>query len=37
MHLFLVAAAAIVLILNGVAILMVRVWNPSAENEETRN
>jgi ABC-type transport system involved in multi-copper enzyme maturation permease subunit len=32
-HLFLVTAAAIALLLNGVAIAMVRVWNPSREAE----
>ena len=30
-HLFLVTAGAITVLLNGVAMLMVRVWNPSRE------
>jgi ABC-type transport system involved in multi-copper enzyme maturation permease subunit len=33
-HLFLLVAAAIALLLNGMAIAMVRVWNPSRETAE---
>jgi hypothetical protein len=32
-HLFLVTSAAIALLLDGVAVAMVRVWNPSREGE----
>lgn len=34
-NLFLVIAAAISVLLNGVAVLMVRIWNPSRESQPT--